>query len=87
MIISSLAFSGDSAGFEIFLDVLTLLLLTSYILLGTTKVDYYSFRGLQTINLTDGVGIESWMILGVLGLYILLGFMVVVFQVYWRHSK
>lgn len=87
MIISSLAFSGDSAGFEILLDVLSLLLLTSYILLGATKVDYYSFRGLQTINLTDGVGIESWMILGVLGLYILLGFMVVIFQVYWRHSK
>ena len=87
MIISSLAFSGDSAGFEIFLDVLTLLLLTSYILLGTTEIDYYSFRGIQTINLADGIGIENWMILGVLGLYILLGFLVVVYQVYWRHSK
>ncbi|UCG02154.1 MAG: hypothetical protein JSW11_21505 [Candidatus Heimdallarchaeota archaeon] len=87
MIISSLAFSGDSAGYEIFLDVLTLLLLTSYILLGTTEVDYNSFRGVQTLHLTDGVGIESWMILGVLGLYILLGFLIVVFQVYWRHSK
>jgi ABC-type transport system involved in multi-copper enzyme maturation permease subunit len=87
MIISSLAFSGDSAGYEIFLDVLTLLLLTSYILLGTTEIEYYSFRGLQTINLTDGVGLENWMILGVLGLYILLGFLIVVFQVYWRHSK
>ena len=87
MIISSLAFSGDSAGFEIFLDVLTLLLLTSYILLGTTEIDYYSFRGIQTINLADGIGIENWMILGILGLYILLGFLVVVYQVYWRHSK
>ncbi len=87
MIISSLTFSGDSAGFEIFLDVLTLLLLTSYILIGTTEIDYNSFRGLQTINLTDGIGIESWMILGVLGLYILLGFLIVVYQVYWRHSK
>ena len=87
MIISSLAFSGASAGFEIFLDVLTLLLLTSYILLGTTEIDYYSFRGVQTINLADGVGIENWMILGVVGLYILLGFLVVLYQVYWRHSN
>ena len=87
MIISSLAFSGDSAGYEIFLDVLSLLLLTSYILLGVTQVDYFSFRGPQTINLVDGVGIESWMVLGVLGLYILLGFMIVIYQVYWRHSK
>jgi len=88
MIISSLAFSGgESAGYEIFLDVLTLLLLTSYILLGITEVDYYSFRGLQTIHLTDGVGLENWMIIGVLGLYILLGFLVVIYQVYWRHSK
>lgn len=87
IIISRLAFSGDSAGYEIFLDVLTLLLLTSYILSGMTEIDYYSFRGLQTMNLTDGVGIESWMVLGVLGLYILLGFLIVVYQVYWRHSK
>jgi len=87
MIISSLAFTGDSAGFEIFLDVLTLLLLTSYILLGTTEIDYYSFRAVETINLTDGIGIENWMILSALGLYILLGFLVVVFQVYWRQSN
>ncbi|MFW9904901.1 MAG: ABC transporter permease [Candidatus Thorarchaeota archaeon] len=87
MIISSLAFTGSSAGYEIFLDVLTLLLLTSYILFGVTEIDYYSFKGLQTINLTDGVGLESWMILGAVGMYILLGFLVVIFQVYWRHSK
>ena len=88
MIISSLAFtSGGEAGFEILFDVLTLLLLTSFILIGTTTVEYYSFGGLQSLNLTDGVGIESWMVLGVLGLYILLGFLIVVYQVYWRHSK
>ncbi|MHA2245523.1 MAG: ABC transporter permease subunit [Candidatus Hodarchaeales archaeon] len=87
VIISSLAFSGGSAGYEIFFDVLTLLLLTSYILTGTTTVEYFSFRGLQSLNLTDGVGIESWMVLGVLGLYILFGFLIVVYQVFWRHSK
>lgn len=87
MIIRPLAFSGGEVGLEIFLDVLTLLLLTSYILTGTTTVEYYSFRGIQSLNLTDGIGIESWMVLGVLGLYFLLGFLIVVYQVYWRHSK
>ena len=87
IIISSLAYSGDSAGYEIFLDVLTLLLLASYILIGTTEIDYHSFKGLQTINLTDGVGIESWMILGAIGLYILFGFLIVIYQVSWRHSR
>ncbi|MFX1538872.1 MAG: ABC transporter permease, partial [Promethearchaeota archaeon] len=86
MIISSLAVSGGEAGFEILFDVLTVLLLTSYILTGTTTVEYYSFRGLQSLNLFDGVGIEAWMVLGALGLFILFGFLIVVVQV-WRHSK
>jgi len=86
MIVSSLTLSGGEAGFEILFDVLTVLLLTSYILTGATTVEYRSFRGIQSINLIDGVGIEGWMVLGALGLFILLGFLIVVVQV-WRHSK
>ncbi|MFX1545850.1 MAG: ABC transporter permease [Promethearchaeota archaeon] len=87
MIISSLAFSGGEPGFELLFDILTVLLLTSYILSGTTTVELDTFRGSQIINLTDGIGIESWMVFGALGLFILIGFLIVVIQVYWRHSK
>lgn len=95
MIVPSLAFTGEEVSLVILFDVLTVLLLTSYILTGTTTVEYQSFIGssdqisgrLFVINLTDGIGLESWMVLGALGLYILVGFLVVVVQVYWRHSK
>lgn len=84
MIVIGLAFSGEEVGYIILLDVFSVLLLTSYILTGNTTVNY---QGSFIINLTDGIGIESWMVLGALGLYILLGFAIVIFQVYWRHSK
>ncbi len=95
MIVPSLAFTGEEVNLVILFDVLTVLLLTSYILTGTTTVEYQSFIGssdqisgrLFVINLTDGIGLESWMVLGALGLYILVGFLIVVVQVYWRHSK
>jgi hypothetical protein len=87
IIISSLAASADVPGLEILFDILTVLLLTSYILSGTTTFEFYSFRGLQVIDLTDGIGLESWMVVGAVGLYVLLGFLIVVVQVYWRHSK
>ena len=95
MIVPSLAFTGDEVSPIILIDVLTVLLLTSYILAGTTTVSYQSFVGPEghgvmkyfTINLTDGIGLESWMVLGALGIFILLGFLIVVVQVYWRHSK
>lgn len=84
IIISSLAFSGEGeVGLQLLLDVLSVLLLTSYILNGTTTVNY----GNYTINLTDGVGLESWMVLGALGAYVLIGFLVVIIQVFWRHSE
>jgi hypothetical protein len=68
-----------------------LLLLASYLITGTTEVTYYPY-GEETgvsyvIDLASGSGIESWMVIGALGLYILLGFLIVVFQVYWRHAK
>jgi hypothetical protein len=84
MIVIGLAFSGEEVGYIILLDVFSVLLLTSYILTGNTTVEY---QGSFVINLTDGIGIENWMVLGALGFYILLGLAIVVFQVYWRHSK
>lgn len=84
MIVTSLAFTGDGIGLEILFDVLTVLLLSSYILTGTTTV---RLQGFYVLNLNDGIGLESWMVLGALGFYILLGFLIVVVQVYWRHSK
>ncbi len=95
MIVPSMAFTGEEVNLIILFDVLTVLLLTSYILTGTTTIEYQSFIGssdhisakLFVINLTDGIGLESWMVLGALGFYILLGLLIVVIQVYWRHSK
>jgi hypothetical protein len=83
-----LAFSeGGEAGIQLLFDILTVLLLTSYILNGATTVEYSSFEGSYTLNLVDGVGIESWMVLGALGFYILVGLLIIIIQVYRRHSK
>ncbi|MFW9857088.1 MAG: ABC transporter permease subunit [Candidatus Thorarchaeota archaeon] len=88
MIIPPLAFgeSGEE-GLQLLLDILTVLLLTSYILKGATTVEYASFEGSYTLNLADGIGIDSWMVLGALGLYILVGLLIVIIQVYRRHSR
>lgn len=91
MIIPSLAFSDGEVGFQILFDVLTLLLLTSYIITGTTEVIYYPYgeeAGVsRVIDLANGSGIENWMVIGALAAYILLGFAIVVYQVYRRHAK
>jgi ABC-type transport system involved in multi-copper enzyme maturation permease subunit len=87
MIVQSLVITGDELGPIILFDVLTVLLLTSYLLTGTTTVEYQSLREPFVLNLADGVGIESWMVLGALGIFILLGFLIVAVQVFWRHSK
>ena len=91
MIIPSLAFSGGEVGFQILFDVLTLLLLTSFIITGTTEVIYYPHGERSNISyvidLANGSGIENWMVIGALAAYILLGFAIVVYQVYRRHAK
>ena len=92
MIIPSLAFSGQGeVGFQILFDVLTLLLLTSFIITGTTEVIYYPHGETSEISyiidLANGSGIESWMVIGALAMYILLGFAIVVYQVYRRHAR
>ncbi|MFX0086442.1 MAG: hypothetical protein ACFFAU_12300 [Candidatus Hodarchaeota archaeon] len=91
MIIPTIAYSGEEVGFQLLFDVLTLLLLASYLITGTTEVTYYPYgeeAGVSyVIDLASGSGIESWMVVGALGIYILLGFLIVVYQVYWRHAK
>lgn len=92
MIIPSLAFSGEGeVGFQILFDVLTLLLLFSFIVTGTQKVTYYPHgpeEGISyAVDLANGSGIESWMVIGALAAYILLGFAIVVYQVYRRHAR
>ncbi|MHA1996102.1 MAG: ABC transporter permease [Candidatus Hodarchaeales archaeon] len=85
MIIPAIAFAGrGDVGLQLLGDVLTLLLICSYILAGETKLDF--FGGEFTLNLADGIGIESWMVIGSLGAIILLGILIVIFQVYRRHS-
>lgn len=87
MLIPSLAFTGEEVGFQILFDVLSLLLLASYIITGTTEVSFNAFGEQKLIDLASGSGLESWMVIGALGVYILLGFLIVVYQVYWRHAK
>jgi ABC-type transport system involved in multi-copper enzyme maturation permease subunit len=89
MIVPTLAFqTGKEVGLPLLADVLTLLLICSYIIDGNTIITLSDFDGRDHIlNLTNGVGIEGWMVLGSLGLVISLGVLLVVYQVYRRHSS
>ncbi|MHA2253927.1 MAG: hypothetical protein ACXAD7_26475 [Candidatus Kariarchaeaceae archaeon] len=87
MLTPALAFTGEEVGFQILFDVLSLLLLASYIITGTTEVTFNAFGHPKIINLASGSGLESWMVIGALGIYVLVGFLIVVYQVYWRHAK
>ncbi|MHA2254932.1 MAG: ABC transporter permease [Candidatus Heimdallarchaeaceae archaeon] len=89
MIVPTLAFNtGQEIGLPLLTDVLTLLLICSYIIDGDTIISLTDFEGIEhTLNLTNGVGIEGWMILGSLGLVIMFGVLIVVFQVNRRHSS
>jgi len=87
MLIPSLAFTGEEVGFPILFDVLSLLLLASYVITGTTEISFNAFGEQKIINLASGSGVESWMVIGALGIYVLVGFLIVVYQVYWRHAK
>ncbi|MFX0182357.1 MAG: ABC transporter permease [Candidatus Hodarchaeota archaeon] len=88
MIVPILVFTGTGESeLLLLLDVLTVLTLTSYILDGTTIVRSGFTEGFYSINLADGVGLESWMVLGALGSYVLIGLLIVIIQVFWRHSE
>ncbi len=87
MIIPSLAFAqGGEVGLQLLGDVLTLLLIGSYIIDGESIIRLDLLGREHTLNLANGIGIETWMIFGSLGLIISLGIAIVVFQVYRRHS-
>jgi ABC-type transport system involved in multi-copper enzyme maturation permease subunit len=87
MIVPSLAFTeGGEVGLQLLTDVLTLLLISSYIIDGESIIRLDLLGRDHTLNLANGVGIEGWMVLGSLGLFILLGVAIVVIQVYRRHS-
>ncbi len=87
MIIPALAFTeGGEIGLQLLGDVLTLLLIFSYILDGETIIRLNLLGQDHILRLADGVGIESWMILGSLGVIILFGILIVIIQVYRRHS-
>jgi hypothetical protein len=88
MIIPSLAISGNrEVNPVILLDILTVLLIFSYILRGTTVIEAELGWQNVTINLVDGIGIESWMVIGALGTFILIGILIVTIQIFVRHGK
>ncbi|MHA1973735.1 MAG: hypothetical protein ACTSW1_12115 [Candidatus Hodarchaeales archaeon] len=88
MISPSLAYSeSGEAGFPILFDVMTVLLIISFILEGTNSLKLYLLGSEHSINLVDGVGIENWTIIGALLVYIVIALSIVVYQVYRRHSN
>ena len=89
MIVPSIASENGEINLFILLDILSLLVMVSYILVGTEEISIYDTETFQlvTLNLNDGKGVESWMILGSLGFYIILGLLIVIFQVYRRHTR
>ncbi|UCG02802.1 MAG: hypothetical protein JSW11_02195 [Candidatus Heimdallarchaeota archaeon] len=88
IIIPPLAFvSKGEVGLVILLDILTVLLISSYIIVGTTDLHYISGREFYDLNLASGQGLESWIVLGALGIYFMIGFLVVILTVYWKHRK
>lgn len=88
IIFPPLAFaSKGEVNFLILLDILTVLLISSYIIVGTTDLQFISGREFYELNLASGQGLESWIVLGALGIYFLVGFLIVTITVYWRHRK
>jgi hypothetical protein len=88
MIIPPLAFAVEGeVNLVILLDILTVLLISSYIVEGNTELQYVFKREFYELNLASGEGIERWVVLGALSVYILLAFLIVTIMVYWRHAK
>jgi ABC-type transport system involved in multi-copper enzyme maturation permease subunit len=88
LIVPPLAFTTEGEiNLAILLDILTVLLISSYIVEGSTKLQYVFKREFYELNLASGEGIENWIILGALGIYVLLGFLIVTLMVYRRYTK
>lgn len=86
MIMPNLAIHNNEIQPIILFDVLVLLGIISFLLEGVTEVRYDSFLSDVTINLNDGRGLEVFTIYGALGLILLLGLIIIAYQVYRRHQ-
>ena len=88
MIIPSLAFTTEGeVGLVILFDILTVLLIASYLVVGKTELLYVFGHEFHELDLSSGHGIESWIILGALGVYILIGLVIVAIKIYWTNRK
>jgi ABC-type transport system involved in multi-copper enzyme maturation permease subunit len=87
MIAPYLAMQEGEIGFAILFDVLSLLSIISYLIDGITFIPLNTSEGSSFINLNDGSGVETFMVYGMLGFILLLGFLIIIYQVYRRHSS
>jgi hypothetical protein len=86
LIMPNLAIQNNELQFVFLLDVLSLLGIISFLLEGVTNVQYNSEISTIAIDLQDGVGLEVITIYGALGLILLLGLVIIIYQVYRRHT-
>ncbi len=83
MVIPSLAFTREGeVGLVILFDILSVLLIASYLVVGKTELQYVFGHEFHEFDLSSGHGIESWMILGALGVYVLIGLVIVAIKIY-----
>ncbi|MHA1945239.1 MAG: hypothetical protein ACW97W_03965 [Candidatus Hodarchaeales archaeon] len=88
MVIPTLAFASEGEiNLAILFDILSLLLISSYILEGVTDLRYIAGKEFYSLNLVSGSGIDSWIIMGALAFYVGVGLLVVSAQVYWKRAK
>ncbi|MCK4848658.1 MAG: hypothetical protein KAT16_06525, partial [Candidatus Heimdallarchaeota archaeon] len=86
MIVPSLAIENGEVGFPILFDVLSLLIMISYLWEGITSIQFSNYN-VFILDLQNGLGVEAWMIYATLGLILLIGLAIITIQVYWRHNK
>jgi ABC-type transport system involved in multi-copper enzyme maturation permease subunit len=87
MIIPSLAIENGEVGFPILFDILSLLIMISYLWEGITSIQFSNYRDVFILDLQNGLGVEAWMIYATLGSILLVGLAIITIQVYWRHNK
>jgi len=87
MIIPSLAIENGEVGFPILFDILSLLIMISYLWEGVTNIQFSNFRDTFILDLQNGLGVEAWMVYAMLGFVIFVGLAITTIQVYWRHNK
>jgi hypothetical protein len=78
-----IALNNEELVLVLLLDVLSLLLIFTFIISGTSVVEGDVSGDSFIIDLSSGIGIENWMVLTGLSFFIVLGFLIVVFKV-WR---